>query len=310
MNEDLPQHRNNIHNGSRRVLAHAVWQVDAQQAIILEFLPNDSPKDFLKLFLQLWRHWSYLDCILRARLCDVRLRPQEVHRRHWEHDRLLLPRFLLKLTCPTSGVRPGPYWQIMWRFVSPALMSAVIASSIYFMLTNNPKYSAWNKEQVRHEAFNFQSRLKAKLFFLQNQAKSEDREYSHTGLVFAFILAISSLVPIAGGAILHVFRRFVFGTFWLLSILFLLASVYCDDFRWKSCCYSSSSHPTQSTSGCRTRTITSLRWSTASTPTPPHIRWCPTLRWKSIIFQSNCKECQPSSLGNKVSIISVATKKP
>jgi len=84
-----------------------------------------------------------------------------------------------------TGVRPGPYWQIMWRFVSPALMSAVIASSIYFMLTNNPKYSAWNKEQ----------------------AKSEDREYSHTGLVFAAILAISSLIPIAGGAILHVVRR-------------------------------------------------------------------------------------------------------
>merc|ERR1712032_1525207 len=84
-----------------------------------------------------------------------------------------------------TGVRPGPYWQIMWRFISPALMSAVIASSIYFMLTNNPKYSAWNKEQ----------------------AKSEDREYSHTGLVFAAILAISSLIPIAGGAILHVVRR-------------------------------------------------------------------------------------------------------
>jgi solute carrier family 6 amino acid/orphan transporter-like 15/16/17/18/20 len=84
-----------------------------------------------------------------------------------------------------TGVRPGPYWQIMWRFVSPALMSAVIASSIYFMLTNNPKYSAWNKEL----------------------AKSEDREYSHTGLVFAAILAISSLIPIAGGAILHVVRR-------------------------------------------------------------------------------------------------------
>ena len=42
---------------------------------------------------------------------------------------------------------------------------------------------------------------------MQHQAKSEDREYSHTGLVFAAILAISSLIPIAGGAILHVVRR-------------------------------------------------------------------------------------------------------
>ena len=54
----------------------------------------------------------------------------------------------------SSGVRPGPYWQIMWRFISPALMSAVIASSIYFLLTNNPKYSAWNKEQVRSSFLN------------------------------------------------------------------------------------------------------------------------------------------------------------
>ena len=45
------------------------------------------------------------------------------------------------------------------------------------------------------------------LHFFLNQAKSEDREYSHTGLVFAAILAISSLIPIAGGAILHVVRR-------------------------------------------------------------------------------------------------------
>ena len=40
------------------------------------------------------------------------------------------------------------YWQIMWRFVSPALMAAIIASSMYFMLTNTPTYSAWNKEKV------------------------------------------------------------------------------------------------------------------------------------------------------------------
>ena len=39
----------------------------------------------------------------------------------------------------------------MWRFVSPALMSAIIASSLYFMLTNTPTYAAWNKETVRFQ---------------------------------------------------------------------------------------------------------------------------------------------------------------
>ena len=53
----------------------------------------------------------------------------------------------------------------------------------------------------------FDPKLLATPALFLNQAKSEDREYSHTGLVFAAILAISSLIPIAGGAILHVVRR-------------------------------------------------------------------------------------------------------
>ena len=43
-----------------------------------------------------------------------------------------------------TGVRPGLYWQIMWRFVSPVLMAVVIISSIYFMLTHTPTYTAWD----------------------------------------------------------------------------------------------------------------------------------------------------------------------
>ena len=41
------------------------------------------------------------------------------------------------------------YWQLMWRFVSPTLMAAVIASSTYFMFTNKPVYTAWNRNKVR-----------------------------------------------------------------------------------------------------------------------------------------------------------------
>ena len=109
-------------------------------------------------------------------------------------------------------------------------MSAVIASSIYFLLTNNPKYSAWNKEQV----YSRLSLKKVPLFTcFKTQAKSEDREYTHTGLVFAAILAIASLVPVAGGAILHVIRRCGIKFLCPVTIVF---------------------HP-----GCRTRTITSPR---------------------------------------------------
>lgn len=85
-----------------------------------------------------------------------------------------------------TGVKVGMYWQIMWRFVSPALMAAIIASSMYFMLTNTPTYSAWNKEK----------------------ATSENKEYSHGGLVAACVLAVSSLVPIVIGAALHFIRKF------------------------------------------------------------------------------------------------------
>ena len=49
-----------------------------------------------------------------------------------------------------TGVRPGWYWQIMWRFVSPALMILVISSSIYFMFTNKPTYAAWDGEKVKN----------------------------------------------------------------------------------------------------------------------------------------------------------------
>ena len=47
-----------------------------------------------------------------------------------------------------TGVRPGWYWQIMWRFVSPVLMVVVIGSSIYFMFTNKPTYIGWDGDQV------------------------------------------------------------------------------------------------------------------------------------------------------------------
>jgi len=89
-----------------------------------------------------------------------------------------------------TGVRPGIYWQIMWRFVSPALMLGVIGSSIYFMLRHKPTYTAWD----------------------ETQARGIKKEYPNWALAAAAILAVSSLVPIIGGAGIYLVKRIIYGS--------------------------------------------------------------------------------------------------
>jgi len=88
-----------------------------------------------------------------------------------------------------TGVRPGLYWQVMWRFVSPTLMAAIIASSIYFLLTNTPVYTAWD----RHTGAGYK------------------KEYPAWTLCVAALLAVSSIIPMIVGAVGHLgqamFRR-------------------------------------------------------------------------------------------------------
>merc|ERR1711978_529349 len=48
-----------------------------------------------------------------------------------------------------TGVTPGPFWQLTWRFVSPALMAAIILSSVYFMMSHWPTYTAWDRATGR-----------------------------------------------------------------------------------------------------------------------------------------------------------------
>ena len=86
-----------------------------------------------------------------------------------------------------TGVRPGMYWQIMWRFVSPLLMFVVIVSSVYFMLKHKPTYTAWDA----------------------NLANGVKKEYPDWALAAAVILAVSSLVPVFGGAAFWLVKRYV-----------------------------------------------------------------------------------------------------
>lgn len=48
-----------------------------------------------------------------------------------------------------TGYRPGMYWQLMWRFVGPILMSAILLTSILEMVVKGPKYGAYDAEQAK-----------------------------------------------------------------------------------------------------------------------------------------------------------------
>ncbi|QQP53375.1 Transporter, partial [Caligus rogercresseyi] len=47
-----------------------------------------------------------------------------------------------------TGVTPGPYWQMTWRFGAPIVLSTVLIMSIYSQIRSNPTYNAWSKELV------------------------------------------------------------------------------------------------------------------------------------------------------------------
>jgi len=83
-----------------------------------------------------------------------------------------------------TGVRPGVYWQLMWRIISPTLMATVIASSMYFMFTNKPTYIAWDR----------------------NLASGVKKEYPGWALGVAGLLAASSLIPIIVGFLVFLIK--------------------------------------------------------------------------------------------------------
>lgn len=47
-----------------------------------------------------------------------------------------------------TGVRPGIYWQMTWRYIGPVIMTGILISSVLSMILSSPKYSAWNGELV------------------------------------------------------------------------------------------------------------------------------------------------------------------
>lgn len=47
-----------------------------------------------------------------------------------------------------TGYRPGWYWQLTWRYIGPAMMSFLLAITVFEMLKEAPTYDAWNAHEV------------------------------------------------------------------------------------------------------------------------------------------------------------------
>lgn len=83
-----------------------------------------------------------------------------------------------------TGIRPGFYWQICWRFIAPALLSLVLVASVITQAIKTPTYVAWNA----------------------HKAEAENKEYPPFAIGLAFILALASVVPIIVVAVLRMLK--------------------------------------------------------------------------------------------------------
>ena len=54
-----------------------------------------------------------------------------------------------------TGIRPGWYWQICWRFIAPVLLTVILVSSIIVQALNTPTYIAWVGSEVNTIAYLF-----------------------------------------------------------------------------------------------------------------------------------------------------------
>lgn len=48
-----------------------------------------------------------------------------------------------------TGYRPGIYWQLTWRYISPGLLAILTVASVWGYVKEAPKYGAWQADLVR-----------------------------------------------------------------------------------------------------------------------------------------------------------------
>lgn len=81
-----------------------------------------------------------------------------------------------------TGVNPGLYWQLTWRFFAPVMLAGILVSSIFFHIKHHPTYSAWQ----------------------QDIAKAVKKEFPGWALGVGSFLAVISIVPIVGVAVFRI----------------------------------------------------------------------------------------------------------
>ena len=48
-----------------------------------------------------------------------------------------------------TGIRPGLYWQLTWRFIAPVMLAIILVASIVRQIQVTPVYNAWIGARVR-----------------------------------------------------------------------------------------------------------------------------------------------------------------
>ncbi|XP_039298229.1 sodium- and chloride-dependent transporter XTRP3 isoform X1 [Nilaparvata lugens] len=83
-----------------------------------------------------------------------------------------------------TGYRPGPYWQITWRFLAPVIMTCILVSSIVFRILNKNTYMAWDA----------------------NKGETVETEYPDWVMVVAILMVCASIFPIFAVFLLRRFQ--------------------------------------------------------------------------------------------------------
>ena len=47
-----------------------------------------------------------------------------------------------------TGRRPGLYWQVTWKVVSPLLLLTILVAFLALLASRPPSYRAWNPQHV------------------------------------------------------------------------------------------------------------------------------------------------------------------
>ena len=80
-----------------------------------------------------------------------------------------------------TGIRPGLYWQICWRFIAPILLTVILVWSLILEVQDHPEYSAW----------------------IQSLGKSVHKKFPGWTIGIGSLLALTSVMPIGLIAVLR-----------------------------------------------------------------------------------------------------------